>query len=102
MINNNHQWFSILGGGKDLVTAVTTVSAHKDGPATVKLEDSDATASSSALGSTAFPKLGIPPTAPVVKGATSILKSENPVGNPNELKTIKREYPMKIGNKLIF
>ncbi|XP_026279435.1 protein strawberry notch isoform X2 [Frankliniella occidentalis] len=93
----------VPGGGKDLVTAVTTVSAHKDGPVVVKKEDPDVhiVSSTSVPSNAIVPKLGSSSTLPVVKGGTSLLKSENIsplMGNPNEMKTIKREVPLKMGN----
>ncbi|KAK3919055.1 Glutamyl-Q tRNA(Asp) synthetase [Frankliniella fusca] len=94
----------VPGGGKDLVTAVTTVSAHKDGPVVVKKEEPDMQlmSSISTPSNAAIPKLAPSGTLPIVKGGTSLLKSENIVpvmGNPNEMKTIKREVPLKMGNK---
>lgn len=88
------------------MTAVTTVSAHKDVPGAVKSEGPDTHVSSTSAPTT-FPKLGS--STGIVsgpKGGMSILKSESPlplVGNPNEIK-IKREVPLKIGNfpKIIF
>lgn len=78
------------------MTAVSTVSAHKDVPLAVKKEEPDIqVVSSTSAPSSAFPKLGQGP-----KSGFSILKSESPmslVGNPNEIK-IKREVPLKIGN----
>ncbi|XP_034237026.1 protein strawberry notch isoform X2 [Thrips palmi] len=92
----------VPGGGKDLVTAVSTVSAHKDGPAIIKKEDPDLMSSTSASSNAGIPKLGSAQGVmpPALKGGTSLLKSENPVpfmGNPNEIK-IKRDVPMKMGN----
>lgn len=87
------------------MTAVTTVSAHKDGPATVKKEDPDiqVVSSTSASSNAGLPKLGLAQgiMPPALKGGTSLLKSENPIpfmGNPNEIK-IKRDVPMKMGKK---
>lgn len=90
------------GGGKDLVTAVSTVSAHKEGPVAVKKEESDVEVlSSTSAPNPTFPKLGSTSTMPIIKGGTSLLKSENlvpSVGNPNE-KKLMREVPLKIGNE---
>lgn len=72
----------VPGGGKDLVTAVTSVSAHKDGPASVKKEDPDIqmVSSTSASGNAGNSKLGPAQVAvpPALKGGTSLLKRNFP------------------------